>query len=334
MQITIVGTGVIGTSLAMALKAAKVDATIIGTDEKYTEATRAQRKGAFDKVERRLMNAVNGSDIIVLAMPVAGMKDIMEVIGPDLKAGTVVTDTGSTKEAVLSWAQEYLPNNVHFVGGHPLVWPAGSGPQYAMPDLFKDQAYCIVPSRLASEESVRKVLQIVDWIGAKPYHLNADEHDSYSAGVSQLPAVLAATLVKCASDSPSWVDLSKLVDPTFSTFTVMVEGAPKVNRDMCITNPEKTVGWIERFIGELLQVREMLLSEQDKAEESLHDLFDKAQEERLRWMSGKVTRNLGTVVQMPTMSEMALELVVPRFLIEKYKKGLKTGQQRAKEEQQ
>jgi prephenate dehydrogenase len=312
----------------MALKAAKVDATIVGTDEKYTEATKAQRRGAFDKVERRLMNATDGADIVVLAMPVSGMKEIMEVIGPGLKEGTVVTDTGATKEVVLSWAQQYLPSNVHFVGGHPLVWPAGSGPEYAMPDLFKDQVYCIVPARWASEEAVRKVMRIVEWIGAKPFHLNADEHDSYAAGVSQLPAVLAAALVKCTSNSPSWVDISKLVEPTFSTFTVMASGTPEVNRDICLTNTAKTIGWIERFIGELLEVREMLQGEQDKAEKSLHDLFDKAQEERLRWMAGKVTREFAPAVSVPTFGEMALELVIPRFLIEKYKRGMKMGEQK------
>lgn len=332
MQITIIGTGVIGTSLAMALKVAKVDAVVVGTDEKYTEATKAQRRGAFDKIERRLLNAVDGADIVVLAIPVSGMKDILEVIGHELKEGTVVTDTGSTKEAVLSWAQEYLPSTVHFVGGHPLVWPAGSGPEYAMPDLFKGQAYCIVPSRWASEEAVRKVIQMVEWIGAKPFHLNADEHDSYAAGVSQLPAVLAAALVKCTSRSPSWVDISKLVEPTFSTFTVMASGTPVVNRDICLTNTEKTIGWIDRFIGELLEIRQMLQDEQAKAQKSLHDLFDKAQEERLRWMAGRVTREFAPAVSTPTFGEMALELVVPRFLIEKYKRSMKMAEQKEEQE--
>jgi len=331
MKIAIIGTGVIGTSLGLALRSSKMDATVVGSDERYSTASKAGRRKAFDKTERRLLNAVDGADLVILSIPVVEMREIMEIIGPELPEGCVVTDTGSTKEEVISWAEQYLPRTVHFVGGHPLVWAVGSGPEYAMEDLFKGHPYCVVPSQRAGAEAVRTVVKMIERVGAKPYYMNADEHDSYAAGVSQLPAILSAALVKCTSQSPSWVDISKLAEIDYSMFTILAAGTPEVNRDMCVTNTEKTVDWIDRFIGELVQIRELLASDGDKVNESLRQLFDTALEERLRWTSGKVTREYGPAVEWPTMGEMAMELVVPKYFLDKFKRGLKISEEKERE---
>jgi prephenate dehydrogenase len=326
MKIAIIGAGVIGTSLGLALKSAKVDARIVGSDERYSEANKGKKQHAFDKIERSLMSTVEGADIVVLAMPVMSMKEIMEVIGPELPQGCIVTDTGSTKEQVLLWAEQYLPVGVNFVGGHPLVWPVGSGPQYATEDMFKGRGWCLIPGKNASQEAVDKVVKLVQLVGARPVFLTADEHDSYAAGVSQLPVVLSAALMKCTSKSPTWADISRLAEPSFAHFTVYAANNPDVNKDICLTNSARTVEWIDRFIGELIAVRESLLKEREKADETLHQFFDSALEERLRWTTGHIRQGPELAMQTPTMSDMMMELVIPRKFIEMYRRGMKRAE--------
>ena len=119
-KLTIIGTGLIGTSLGLALQRSQVrDLTIVGTDESGPARNGAQKRKAFDRVESRLMSAIDGADIVVLATPVMAMQELMEVIGPQLPEGCMVTDVGSSKKVVLEWAEQYLPGTVDFVGGTP-----------------------------------------------------------------------------------------------------------------------------------------------------------------------------------------------------------------------
>ena len=121
-RITVIGTGLIGTSLGLALMQSQLkDLEVVGTDADHSARNGAKRRNAFHRVEDRLMNAVDGADIVVLAIPVMAMEDMMKLIGPELPAGCVVTDVGSTKKVVLEWAEQYLPETVQFVGGHPMA---------------------------------------------------------------------------------------------------------------------------------------------------------------------------------------------------------------------
>ena len=119
-QVTVIGTGLIGTSLGLALKASSLrNLTVVGTDADSGARSGANRKNAFDKVEGRLGNAIEEADIIILATPVLAMRELMEGMAPYLPEGCVVSDVGSTKTQVLQWADELLPDAVDFVGGHP-----------------------------------------------------------------------------------------------------------------------------------------------------------------------------------------------------------------------
>ena len=124
-RIAIVGMGLIGSSLGMALKKAEVGMEIVGTDRDRAVAARAQRAGASDRTENNPLAAIRGAKIVILATPIGGIHDLLQLFGPELEAGTIVTDTGSTKVEVLRWAEEYLPSSVDFVGGHPMACRAG-----------------------------------------------------------------------------------------------------------------------------------------------------------------------------------------------------------------
>lgn len=328
MNISIVGTGLIGTSIGLALKAARVKATIVGTDKNYDAANKARKRGALDKAERRLRRAVEDAELVILATPTIAIGEILEYVGPYLAEDCVVTDTASSKGPVLVWADQYLPRSVHFVGGHPIAGKDKSGPDEADANLFQECTYCIVPSRGSSQKAVGTVVQMVERIGAKPYFLNAEEHDSYAAVVTHLPALLSAALMKCVSRSPSWPDIAKVAAPTYKSFTSLASTNPEMNRDMCATNPEGIIHWIDEFVRELQQVRELLASDDDSLK-PLDTLFTSAQEERTRWLSGALAhRGQGPVLEGHSLGDQMGELLMGRKLMEMYKRTIRRTEKR------
>ncbi|SVB24096.1 uncharacterized protein METZ01_LOCUS176950, partial [marine metagenome] len=145
-KLAIIGTGLIGTSMALALRKANLrDVEIVGTDSDGSARRGAEKSKGFHKVENRLMSAVRDAEIVILATPVMAMRELMEVIGPELPEGCLVTDVGSSKRQVLDWADELLPKSANFVGGHPMAGKETAGPENADADLFRNKAYCVVP---------------------------------------------------------------------------------------------------------------------------------------------------------------------------------------------
>lgn len=287
MNITIVGTGLIGTSVGMALKASKVDATIVGTDKHFDNAVKAQKRGALDKAERRLMNAIDGAHVVIIATPVMAIKQTLELIGPELAEGAVVTDTGSTKGSVMAWAREYLPRGVNFVGGHPMAGKETSGPEAAEATLFKGRRWCVIPGKGASEDAVSIVVELVKGMGAIPFYLDVSEHDSFVAAVSHLPMLLSSALVYCTSKSPSWVDISRLAASGYRDVTRLASGDPEMHRDICLTNTVGISHWIDAFIEELQRVKSIIVRED--SEKELKEFFEGAWENREKWLQGAVT---------------------------------------------
>jgi len=300
-KITIVGMGLIGSSIGLALKKAKIDGEIVGTDRDRSVSARARKIGAADSTENNPIKAVAGASIVILATPVGAIKEMMKLFGPELEEGTIVTDTGSTKTEVLRWAEEYLPSNVSFVGGHPMAGKELSGPESAQADLFEGATYCIVPGKNADPNAVAVVTKMSETIGAKPYFIDSLEHDSYVAAVSHLPLILSTVLVKLNADNPSWPEISKLASNGFRDVSRLASGNPEMSRDICLTNQEGLVYWIDQFISELTAFKGLV---QDGGEKTLGRAFDSAWEARDRWLQNKITApSSNQMVDIPTTAE-------------------------------
>jgi prephenate dehydrogenase len=269
-RITIVGLGLIGTSLGLALQKVKTNFEIVGHDRELGTAREAARLGAVDKTEWNLINAVEGADLIFLAIPVAGIRDTFRAIADDLKPGALVTDTASTKEQVMVWAAELLPDHVNFVGGNPIVKHIGHGQEDASADLFRGSAYCLVPSTKADEESVRVLVQLISSLGAEPYFVDAAEHDGLMAGIAHLPFILSAAMIRAVTRSPSERDLKRVVGQEFRSITEFPSTDPSVFSDVCLTNGENIVRWIDRMTTELRDWRDIIESQNT---EQLEELF-------------------------------------------------------------
>src|SRR5262249_6046135 len=155
----------------------------------------AKKRGAVDRAEWNLPNTVEGASLVVCAVPVGALEGLFQDITPYLASGSVVTDTASTKRQVLAWAREHLPEHTSFVGGHPMAGRELSGAAAADAAIFNDATWCIAPLPNATQESVELVGGLASTCGAKPFFIDAEEHDGLVAAISHLPFILSTTLV-------------------------------------------------------------------------------------------------------------------------------------------
>ncbi|MCL4459001.1 MAG: prephenate dehydrogenase/arogenate dehydrogenase family protein [Chloroflexi bacterium] len=282
-HITIIGLGLIGGSLGLALQRTKLGYEIIGHDLDPGTAAEARKRGAIDKAEWNLPAAVSKATLVIIATPVGAVKDTLRDIATYLPRGCVVTDTASTKQQVLAWADEMLPEGVSFVGGHPMAGKEVSGIAAADPDLFIGCTYCLLPSPGATAEAVSLVANLVSAIGAKPYFIDPVEHDSFVAAISHLPFILSTALVNTTAHSPAWREISRLAAGGFHDASRLASGDPIMYRDICLTNRDGLLRWMETFLHELEDMRQLIAS----GDERLEMVFQEAKEARDKWQSSK-----------------------------------------------
>ena len=281
-RISIIGLGLIGGSLGLALKRSGLgEVEVVGHDREWGVGGRAERAGAIDRSARDLTAAVRDAPLIILATPILAMREVLEAVAPVLREGCVVTDTGSTKAQVLGWAAEILPPHAHFVGGHPMAGKERSGLDAADGDLFRGAPYCIVPTVTADERAINTVLGLIAIVGAYPVFVDAAEHDSYVAAVSHLPIVLSAALFSLVRGSQAWPDMSALAATGFRDATRLASGDPGLSHDICLTNKEAVLHWLDRFSDELRRIRELVAGN----DEELFKTFARIQMDREAFLS-------------------------------------------------
>jgi len=283
-HVTIIGLGLIGGSIGLALKRWSREnrdgLVIVGYDEEVSRQNQAKKMGAIDKSEWSLSKAVSDADIVVLSTPVQAMKQVMEDIADDLKAGAIVTDTGSTKVDVMAWSRS-LPTTVSFIGGHPMVGKSESL-EAADAELFKGATWVVSPALSADDDAIRNVLGIIAAVGAESYFVDPAEHDSYVAAVSHLPFLSAAALIRGITSDPAWRDMRSLASSGLRDTTRLALGNPAMHRDIAITNREAICRWIDHYIDELRNVQALVADTSENAEDRLFTFLEQAQDDRAR----------------------------------------------------
>jgi prephenate dehydrogenase len=286
-RVTIVGLGLIGGSMGLALKKSKLDVEIIGHDRDSGVASRAKKRGAVDATKWNLIDACEGAGLIVLALPLDGIKETLAALKPYLAPGVVVTDTATTKVPVLEWA-EGLPEGVHFVGGDPVIrletLPAKSGIDAADADLLRGATYCIVPSTHTSSSAIDTLSSFATLLGANPYFLDAAEHDGLMAGVQHLPAALATVLLAATIRSQGWREMSKLAGADYQTATGFAPQDSATAREQFVAHRTDLIRWIDAVTSELSELRAMLAREDSAA---LETLIKSLAAEREQWIHSK-----------------------------------------------
>jgi len=281
VRLAIIGLGLIGGSVGLALKQANWrQAEVVGYVRRHEVGSLALKLGAIDKAESSLRETVKDANIVIIAAPILTIKDIFSQIAPDLSADSIVTDTASTKLQIMRWAEELLPPGINFVGGHPMAGKETSGIRAATADLFHNCTYCLTPASQARPAAVRTVEEMVKKLGAIPLTIGAREHDSLVAGVSHLPLLLSVALVSATTKNSSWQQMSRLAASGYRDLTRLASGNPEVNAHICLSNQAAIVSWIDAFSEELQRLRKLVADESNEIEKAL-TLANKA---RQKWL--------------------------------------------------
>ncbi|MDQ4077052.1 MAG: prephenate dehydrogenase [Chloroflexota bacterium] len=276
VNVTVIGMDALGTSIGLALKASKSPMNVTLHDREHSIAGEALRAGAGDRVEWNLLRAVSDADLVFVNEPLHQIRETIEVIGPELKPDAVVTDTVTVKEAVLHWAEEILPANVHFVGGTPLVTA-----DVPSPYLFQKHRYAIIPLTKTEEAAVRLVTDTVTLMGAEPFFISVAEHESLLAAVQHLPALTSAALLQLTAGSQSWKEMASMASPTYGIATALPTEDPTALVMLLRHNRESLHHWLTALQRELGAIQTLL--EQDDNGEALEEYLDNLMEARARW---------------------------------------------------
>jgi prephenate dehydrogenase len=311
-QVTIVGLGMIGASMGLALRQAGVASAVIGHDKDMRIANQARKLEAVDKAEWNLISACEKADLIILATPMGAIEPTLTAIAPYLHPGCVIIDTATLKAPVLASAEAILPKEVHFVGTDPIIGSQLSGGietqatglKAARADLFKDALFCVVPGSQADASAVKLAIDLATILGAKPFFLDAAEHDGLLAAVDHLPAITALALLEMAIKQPSWQELRKLAGPPFELATHLASTDPSSYSDLAVANRDNLVRWIDALSASLASLRQELA---EGSPEALAERFTEAAAERDRWLNDRATGQLMEIrreSQMPAKSEI------------------------------
>jgi prephenate dehydrogenase len=269
-KLTIIGLGLIGGSLGLAVRAAVgAGVQVVGHSRTRESANKAKKIGAIDRVEHNLPRAVEGAGIVVVCTPVLTIREVFQQIAPHLADGAIVTDVGSTKEKVMDWAAELLPPSVSFIGGHPMAGKETQGIDNAEAGLFRGKPYILCPAVEAREDAVKALVGLVQLIGADPVFLEPKEHDQYAAAVSHLPLVLSVALFTMARASPAWEDIAPLASSGFRDVTRLASGDPQMSHDIFLTNREAALHWLGRAQEELDRYRQLIEGDPERLLETL-----------------------------------------------------------------
>jgi prephenate dehydrogenase len=280
--VTIIGLGLIGGSIGLALGQGKEPGwEIVGYSRRQETVANALTLGAIGRGSTSIKDAVRQADFVIIATPVLTIKEIFSEMAPHLSSGCTVTDTASTKVQVMKWAEQILPPTVNFIGGHPMAGKETYGIQVAEAELFQGCTYCLASSEKVLSKPIDTVTGMVKKLGAIPFFIDAQEHDNLVAGISHLPMLLSAALVSLTTKNPSWSKMSKLTASGYHDLTRLASGSPEVNAHICLSNKEAITNWLDKFGQELERYRQLVAG----GDKRLEQAFTDANKARQEWLN-------------------------------------------------
>ena len=272
-KISIIGLGLIGTSILHAIKTKEEDEVITfayDINPNHREIVMQLKIASF--VCDDIQDAVKEADLVILAVPVGAMKTVASLIAPFLKNNTIVTDTGSTKGSVISDVNPYLSNNVYFIPSHPLAGTEYSGPKSGFSSLFENRYWLIVYDKQTNE--TKKLIKFFEKLGSIVEIVNTEYHDRILAITSHLPHLIAYTIVGTASDLETDLknDVIKFSASGFRDFTRIASSDPIMWRDVFLNNSDAVLEMIQRFNEDLSDLQKAI---RKKDGDKLHSFFSR-----------------------------------------------------------
>jgi len=279
-KITIIGVGLIGGSLGLALKENRPNFRIVGID-KQEIIEKAITRGAIDEGTVNLEEGIKEADVVILATPVKTILDLLPKIIPFLKKECLVTDTGSTKIQIVKKANKVLSKDIHFIGGHPMAGSEEYGIESANSHLFQDKTYILTPTKKTNLVVLEKIFLLVKMVDARRLILDPLEHDRIVGAVSHLPQVMAVSLMNMIEELAQEENNNnyfKAVGKGFIDMTRITSSPYNIWEDICETNQENILEMIQEFRNYLELIEDKLKNNP----RSLKEEFQKAQMLRKR----------------------------------------------------
>ncbi len=255
-RLCIIGVGLIGGSLARALREAGFCQHIIGAGRSKAHLQKALELGVIDSYETDLARAVSGADMVLVAVPLGAMQSVFSIIKGRLADNAVLTDAGSAKGSVLDNAKQVfgeVPG--FFVPGHPIAGTEHSGVEASLAGLYKDRRVILTPVERTDAQATGRVRAMWEAAGAEVVEMDPQHHDAVLAATSHLPHVLAFTLVDSLVRMTDQTELFEYAAGGFRDFTRIASSDPVMWRDICLANHDAIESLIGHFISELESVQ-------------------------------------------------------------------------------
>ncbi len=262
-RVGILGTGLIGGSLGMALRKHGLADEVLGCDRDPSMLEMARNCGAVDVAVSRLEEFASSCDLVFVAVPVRSIPGALQKLAPHLGEGALVSDVGSVKSTVVTAARRTLGRGRLFIGGHPLTGSEQRGVEFADPDLFRDAYYVLTPGSDCDAEAYSRLNALLGALGARVVAMDPDVHDRAVSVISHLPHVLAAALMNIALDRAEEYPLLRLAAGGFRDMTRIAASQAGLWLDILMENREAVGEMLQECVAALRRVEDMLRASQE-----------------------------------------------------------------------
>lgn len=288
-KIAIIGVGLIGGSLARALKNVKAVKTVAGYGRDENNLKKAVKLGVIDTYSLNIKEVVNDADIVVLATPLFTADLLFSTMSDALKETAIVTDVGSAKGAIVKSARDNLGDLfTRFIPGHPIAGKEESGVEASLAELFDAHRVILTPVAETNDEALKLITEMWQLTGAEVVNLEVEHHDAILAATSHLPHMLAYALVDCLSGMQERDAIFEFAAGGFADFTRIASSHPRMWHDICFSNREQLLKVMDQFDQHLNKIREAI--EHDDSD-ALLDIFDRAKTSRDKFTDQRKKRN-------------------------------------------
>ena len=283
-QLGVIGCGLMGGSFALALKRAGLVKRVIGYSKSPSTTELAKRLGVIDEPAESALLAVAGSDIVLIAVPVAATEATFKAIRHLVEPGVLFMDVGSTKRDVVDTARRVLKERIGaFVPAHPIAGKESAGVSHADASLYAGRQVILTPLPQTAPELVQKATDVWSAIGSQVLKMSPENHDAAFAAVSHLPHLLAFAYFGAIMNQPAGRDFLSLAGPGFRDFTRIAASDPAVWRDILLANREEVLKQTVRFRHSLDAIEHVIKAGNPQA---LEDLIRGAADGRSNWQIG------------------------------------------------
>ena len=283
-KLAVIGVGLIGGSVALALREAAMVKEVVGCGRSVENLQQAQALGIIDHYTHDVSVAVQGADMVLLAVPLGAMRTTLKAMQGHLAAGAVVTDAGSVKGSVVADVQavfDGMPG--FFVPGHPIAGTERSGADAAFATLYRKRRVILTPLPETDKEALRRVEEMWRQCGAEVTCMAVEHHDEILAATSHLPHMLAFSLVDSLARLKENDEIFRYAAGGFRDFTRIASSNPVMWRDICVANQQALSAMLTRFADELHELA-ATLERGDGA--GLLEIFERAKKARDRYVDG------------------------------------------------